>query len=744
MNHLPHLRKGTIMYAMFALICLMAVLSAVPAACVQYWLSPDGSDAAAGTRAAPWQSLAKASAAVQPGDTVTLLPGAYPGCLEPAVSGEPDKPITFRADKPLTARLSGGGASSDGKVTCARLKQRDHIVIENLNIEPDQPQMWLQMDGCQRCIIRGVRMQNGGGSYIPAGIRDCHYCRFEKLDASRAMQIGANGHVSGNMMQLNASTHNVITDCRFGKTGHDPFCMWIDSTHNVVRRCVFNCVWGRNFEFFTAPHNLIEGCVITNGYHGSGSADGRAKLFIWDGIFRRNLIYRNWYQPLTIHAYKYQEMDPFGMINSRLYHNTFYRNYESGFEMFDIGRNPDPHMVRGNVLQNNLFADNDPDGDGLQLGLDVGIARDNRFRHNVFFAGKADMPTIKYNAGWPAEIADRPKSQLRTPTEANQQLPEQFIGNSSGDPQFVAPAKDDYRLGKGSKAVEAGEPLTVAREAGKGKLLPVEDARVFYDGFGIPGEVGDLLFIGPKKQPARVILADVENQRLQLDRSVTWQKGDAVTLPYTGKAPDAGAYEAGAEKELWYLAPRPTPDLRIATMETATGPFAVAGFERENLEEWFYWWYTHRQRNAEAKIDDTTAATGKRSLRIDATADNSTLSALLQPPWWDIDRYPIVRFAYRIPPGVPVGVRLDAFPTEKRGYGAMYVGGSAGRSKNANDLGKVILIDDDQWHEATVDVRLIREVYPEVKLLRTFYFYTNGNGKKGQQFWFDDFRIEQK
>jgi hypothetical protein len=732
------------MYGLFVLVCFAALVSVSPASCSQYWLSPDGSDAATGSRAAPWQTLAKANAVVQPGDTVTLLPGAYPGCLEPALSGQQDKPITFRAEKPLTARLSGGGASSDGKVTCVRLIKRDHIILENLNIEPDQPQMWLQMDGCQRCIIRGCRFQNGGGSYIPAGIRDCHYCRFEKLDASRAMQLDANGHVGGNMMQFNASTHNVIADSRFGKTGHDPFCMWIDSTYNVVRRCVFSCVWGRNFEFFTAPHNLIEGCVITNGYHGSGSADGRAKLFIDEGIFRRNLIYRNWYQPLTIHAYKYEEMDPFGMINSRLYHNTFYRNYESGFEMFDIARNPDPHMVRGNVLQNNLFVENDPDGDGLQLGLDASIATDNRFRHNVFFGGNTDTPTVKYNGGWPTEVVERPKSQLRTPAEANAQLPEQFTGNSSGEPGFVDAAKDDYRLGKGSKAIEAGGPLTMAREAGKGKLLPVEDARVFYDGFGIPGEVGDLIFIGPKKQPARVMLTDVDNQRLTLDRTVSWQKGDAVTLPYTGKAPDAGAYEAGAEKEAWYLAPKPTPDLRIPTMETATGPFAVCDFEREDLEKWFYWWYAHRQRNAQARIDDTTASSGKRSLRLEATDDNSTLSALLQPPWWDIDRYPIVRFAYRIPQGVPVGIRLDAFETEKRGNGVMYAGGSASRSKNQKDVGKVTLIDDDQWHEAAVDVRLIREVFPEVKLLRTFYFYTNGNGKKGQQFWFDDFRIEQQ
>ncbi len=53
-------------------------------------------------------------------------------------------------------------------------------------------------------------------------------------------------------------------------------------------------------------------------------------------------------------------------------------------------------------------------------------------------------------------------------------------------------------------------------------------------------------------------------------------------------------------------------------------------------------------------------------------------------------------------------------------------------------------MDDDQWHEATVDVRWLREAYPGVKLLRTFWFYTNANGKKGQQFWFDDFRIERE
>jgi len=735
------------------LVCILVTGGAAMAA--EFFVAPDGKADNAGTLKAPW-NMAQANAAAKPGDTITFLPGSYEGVIEPAASGQEGKPIVFRSQKPLAAKLVGGTAS-DGLPLCLRLKDKQYVTISGFDLEPTN-HAWFVLDGCKYVKLAGMRMQRGQRSYIPGQVKDCHYCRFEDLDISRALQTGANGHVEGNMFQLNASTHNVIARCRFGKAGHDPFCLWIDATYNVVRGCVFDCRWGRNFELFTAPHTLFENCVITNGYHGSGSADGRAKLFTWEGIFRRNLIYRNWYQPLTIHAYKYEQMDTFGMVNSRLYHNTFALNYESGFEMFDIAAQPDPHMVRGNVLQNNLFALNDPGGDGLQLQL-WSIASDNRFVSNLFWnpagplggvqapapqqgAPPAALPAIKY--AWPEAIPERPKSSLRTAAEANRQLPAQFVGNRDGDPKLVNLEADDYRLQAGSAALNAGTPLTATTAAGTSDVLPVQDARPFYDGFGIPGEVGDLVFIGPKKLAARVVQTDRERNTLKLDRKMTFKAGEAVTLPYAGSAPDIGAYEAGAEKEKWYAAPHPTPDLRIPTLGTATGTIVRTDFEAEHLEDWCYWWYTHRQRNAEAALDDTTAATGKRSLRLFATDDKSSLSCLIRPPWWDLDRFPIVRFSYRIPPGVPVGLRLEAMASEQRGAN-VYVGGTANRANGGNPgHDRVKLVDDDQWHEATVDVRCIRETFPGLKLLRTFWFYTNANGTKGQQFWFDDFRIERE
>ena len=90
---------------------------------------------------------------------------------------------------------------------------------------------------------------------------------------------------------------------------------------------------------------------------------------------------------------------------------------------------------------------------------------------------------------------------------------------------------------------------------------------------------------------------------------------------------------------------------------------------------------------------------------------------------------------------VPVGVWVHAFRSTRVGRGAVCVGGSPARACGDRDLACLELVDDDRWHEAEFDARRIRDVFPDVKLLQTFRFYTGGNGKQGQQFWFDDFQI---
>jgi hypothetical protein len=68
--------------------------------------------------------------------------------------------------------------------------------------------------------------------------------------------------------------------------------------------------------------------------------------------------------------------------------------------------------------------------------------------------------------------------------------------------------------------------------------------------------------------------------------------------------------------------------------------------------------------------------------------------------------------------------------------GNPFLGGAKPR-----DLDLIALSDDDQWHTAEVDARLIRKAFPEVTHLKSFHFCTSFNGRKDQEYWLDDFVV---
>ncbi|MBM3475067.1 MAG: hypothetical protein FJX75_17535 [Armatimonadetes bacterium] len=81
-------------YYLLPALCLLLAGRAMAA---EYYVSPQGDDIGPGTKAAPWRTLAKASAVAAPGDTVYLGAGVYRETLKPAQSGEAGKPIRFAA-----------------------------------------------------------------------------------------------------------------------------------------------------------------------------------------------------------------------------------------------------------------------------------------------------------------------------------------------------------------------------------------------------------------------------------------------------------------------------------------------------------------------------------------------------------------------------------------------------------------------------------------------------------------------
>ena len=90
-----------------SLLIVSALALSLDLSAAQYSVSPGGDDAAGGTVAAPWKTLAHAAAQAQPGDTVTLRQGVYRESLVTQRSGTASAPIIFQGASGEEAVLCG-------------------------------------------------------------------------------------------------------------------------------------------------------------------------------------------------------------------------------------------------------------------------------------------------------------------------------------------------------------------------------------------------------------------------------------------------------------------------------------------------------------------------------------------------------------------------------------------------------------------------------------------------------------
>ena len=121
-----------------------------------------------------------------------------------------------------------------------------------------------------------------------------------------------------------------------------------------------------------------------------------------------------------------------------------------------------------------------------------------------------------------------------------------ITGNSSNnaDPNFIDSASRNYVVQPPSLAIDTGLFLTTVTSAdATGTSLVVDDARYFYDGWGIPGEVGDIIQLEGQAVRARILEVDYDTGVITLETALSWQTGLGVSLSYSGIRPDIGAFE---------------------------------------------------------------------------------------------------------------------------------------------------------------------------------------------------------
>lgn len=760
-----------------------------------YYLSPHGNDAHPGTKAQPWKTLEKANQVLQPGDVVTLQDGTYEGIISPVHSGTSDqKPIVYRSENRHGATLTG----QEGSRYIINLTGKNFIVIDGFRMFPSNGGFGY-IKQSDHITVQYCHMEKSSNVYCPLEFIDGDHHRMLFNNMVRVIQRTDDSKIHGDGCHFINSSYNLIEGNSFSRIGHSPLRIWGTTPHkanyNIIRGNFFNNGWGRNFEFFNLERSLFENNIITDAFNGSMSADARAKMFLTDGIFRNCLIYDNWDNPLATDSYidKPTTGDvALELRNSRIYNNTFVNNPSY---LWSFGTSAKNIPIRSNIFMNNLFVRNDFLGDHITFMMNrPGITDDNLFHNNLFYGEKPGQASIQI------------QGKSYTANELNTLLSGRSAKNIEADPMFADAKNRFFALAAGSPAVDAGRFLTTASASGSGKVIPVSDARGFFDGFGIAGEQGDLIAVGSKKIIVRVVRADLEKNELHVDKKVRWKKGDGVSLPYAGAAPDLGAFQTG---DIGTLTVTPSidpgmscpgePVVFTATVNGAKGniemewdfgdgaisterspqhiykdygdyvvrlhckdasgasarglflvrlertvnpkaPLMQTSFEEEDFEEWGYLWDRGPNRGKRGYYMEAREDGKGQNMCVSAESINKTLSTNVKFRLWDIDKYPFVEFSYRIPKGVPVGVWVEGWPSQKPVL--VCLGGSAinttGKSPNVN---AVKLEDDGQWHSVKVDVREVRKVFPDIRYLKIFGFSTNTTTEPWQKFWFDDFAV---
>ncbi|KAF5438067.1 hypothetical protein C5S35_00860 [Candidatus Methanophagaceae archaeon] len=238
---------------------------------------------------------------------------------------------------------------------------------------------------------------------------------------------------------------------------------------------------------------------------------------------------------IQTHSGTYNDI-PRGVQYHKIYHNIIWRHSAQGIAIFHWNNE---EKLDDNVYKNNIICHNGnvpelefvyqvyynfPNGTTPWLPTDIWdgnlIMKENNGQVVISFGNRGDF----------------------TLDAAKTMFPDIFLSkNIEGDPQFTDVDSHDFRLQANSPGIDAGVFLTHTMGSGSGTSFQVDDAGYFVDGCGLIE--GDLIQLEGQTQAARVAAVDYANDIITLDRNITWNTGDGVSLAYTGSAPDIGAFE---------------------------------------------------------------------------------------------------------------------------------------------------------------------------------------------------------
>jgi hypothetical protein len=461
----------------------------------------------AGTNiAAPWCTIAKATATVKAGDTVYIREGVY-----------------AENDGSAVLRTHSSGDAANGYITFQNYNN-EAVILRDQPIGIYNSQSYIKFIGLRvenldyNTSIMQWGMRLDAGNHVI--VQYCTVYNLRKQDASRGIQIGDQasyyqilnntvmyvgyprwlGTEAGDQIVV-FGDYNLIQGNKANYGGHG--ALWLSGNFNVVRYNNFRGSWGRptlTLNSNSAFRNLIEWNILWDAHE--GHSDTRNPLHQQQApntIFRRNLGYLG-----DGPGIGYNAGIDVGTPNVtwESSHNRFYNNV-----IYDIGN-------QGMFGYRMAFHLVDHNG---------GLAVDNVHKNNICYSNYEDG--VRY------DIYAYPEDNT-------------FVNNTWNptDPKFVNEANYDFHLQSTSPAIDKGGWLTtITSSTGSGTTFTVADASYFMDGWGIIE--GDAIQLQGQATTARITNVNYDTNTITVNRSLSWSNGQGISQPYSGIAPDIGAYE---------------------------------------------------------------------------------------------------------------------------------------------------------------------------------------------------------
>jgi len=514
-----------------------------------------------------YSTLTQVANIAKKGTHVILRAGTFNETIAPKYSGESGSPIIFSnyQDELVTITAVTGQALQTLPIGenpdmhwekfGFYLWEKSFITIDGITF--DDLSGWGRLVSSNNIIIKNNTLTNANtpGSRASIKLISSHYNQV----INNTISIGHDN------VFLLRSNHNLVANNNVTSGRHT---LWTikSGSYNVIRDNFFSNELEKIGEIFDAhdlnngederhfnltkenatKFNLVEGnrFAYTPPVGAKGPFSG-IQYAGQNGIIRNNHFYDNTGPGLVLAQYpdeaKYTN-------NNRIYHNNFVKNHFAGINI----SNSLEYQISDNIIKNNIFYQNDfQDHDKrfyswaeldmkpvqILLRRENGVFFDNNNIFNSRVGEDYVISGIYFNDSTPREPVKSPLATIQPPYK------EMFANNLESSPNFVDLAERNFNLTASSPMIDAASFLTTAKENGSGVTLKVLDASYFFDGYGVPGQQGDLIQLENSDKPVRIISIDYSTNSLTLNEPLTWVQGQGVSLTYSKNAPDIGALE---------------------------------------------------------------------------------------------------------------------------------------------------------------------------------------------------------